>query len=168
MEFSDWEFSPPVSFKFAAFSISSRAHSQLNLTFATTSRAFLQNLQKVSIFSVSWSACCFSEWAELDYWEASKHSLVILLKLWILSESPKEVLSHINTVLNCSVFICYQIYAFGMLQNDCLRDKYISRCSRYVSQKGTFAPTIWNFQLNSALLSPSSMTRTPMSSQTLS
>ena len=52
------------------------------------------------------------------------------VKLWILSESPKEVLSHINTVLNCSVFICYQIYAFGMLQEMVLDTNTFCRNSK--------------------------------------
>ena len=89
------------------FSIAGRTFSETRLTLSCAKSA-------KSDILVSWDACCFSEWAAVQNWETyTSHSQV---NLWILSESQKEVLSHINTVLNCSVFICYQIYAFGMLK----------------------------------------------------
>ena len=104
------------------FSIAGRTFSETRLTLSCAKSA-------KSDILVSWDACCFSEWAAVQNWETyTSHSQV---NLWILSESQKEVLSHINTVLNCSVFICYQIYAFGMLKNSFfdakVRSVYISR-----------------------------------------
>ena len=138
MEFSDWEFSfspPQLHLCPSQFPPAHSAFNSAHFKTLPQSRVFLQNRKKWQFFS--FLSCLL--FLRMGGWSIERlaktytsHSPV---KLWILSESPKEVLSHINTVLNCSVFICYQIYAFGMLHKLVL-DK--NTCCRYSKKITSF------------------------------